>query len=35
MVDVGAQDDEPPPVVLLQEMEDYEVVGLEDDPVDC
>ena len=35
IVDVDAQDDEPPPVVLLQEMEEFEVVSLEDDPMDC
>ena len=35
IVDVDAQDDEPPRVVLLQEMEEYEVVSLEDDSMDC
>ena len=35
IVDVDAQDDEPPHVVLLQEMEEYEVVSLEDDSMDC
>ena len=35
IVDVDAQDDEPPPVVLLQEMEECEVVSLEDDSMDC
>ena len=35
IVDVDAQDDEPPAVVLLQEMEEYEVVNLEDDSMDC
>ena len=34
IVDVDAQDDEPPPVVLPQEMEEYEVVSLEDDSMD-
>ena len=35
IVDVDAQDNEPPPVVLLQEMEEFEVVSLGDDPMDC
>ena len=35
IVDVDAQDDEPPPVVLLQEMKEYDVVSLEEDPMDC
>ena len=35
IVDADAQHDEPPPVVLLQEMEEYEVVSLEDDSMDC
>ena len=35
IVEVDAWDDEPPPVVLLQEMEEYEVVSLEDDSMDC
>ena len=35
IVDLDAQDDEPPHVVLLQEMEEYDVVGLEDDSMDC
>ena len=35
MVDVNAENDEPPPVVLLQEMEEYDVVSLEDDSMDC
>ena len=35
IVDVDAHDDEPPPVVLLQEMEEYEVVSLEDDSMEC
>ena len=35
IVYVHAQGDEPPPVVLLQEMEEYEVVSLEDDSMDC
>ena len=35
IVDMDAQDDEPPPVVLLQEVEEFEVVSLEDDPTDC
>ena len=34
IVDVDAHDDEPPPFVLLQEMEEYEVVSLEDDSID-
>ena len=29
-MDVDTQDGEPPPVVLLQEMEEYGVVSLED-----
>ena len=35
IVDVDAEDDEPPPVVLLQEMEEYQVVSLEDASIDC
>ena len=35
IVGVDAQDHVPPPVVLLQEMEEFEVVSLEDDPMDC
>ena len=34
IVDVDAQDDEPPSVVLLQEMEGYEVVSPQDDSMD-
>ena len=34
IVDVDAQDGEPPPVVVLQEMEEHEVMSLEDDSMD-
>ena len=35
IVDLDAQDESPPPVVLLQEIKEYEVVSMEDDSMDC